>query len=92
MVIRCSINVAKIDKARLYAGKSGTYLNIALLENKQGPDQYGNDFMIVQDITKEEREAGKKGPILGNAKFVGGKPVSTVPDDDGPPPSDDVPF
>ncbi len=92
LIIRCSINVTKIDKAKMYVGKKGTYLNLVLIENKEGPDQYGNDFMVVQDTSKEERERGIRGAILGNAQFAGGKQASTVPDDDGPPPSDDVPF
>jgi hypothetical protein len=31
-------------------------------------DQYGNHGMITQDETKENREAGKNGAILGNCK------------------------
>ena len=73
MIIRCKINVSKIEKAKLFAGKSGTYLDCTLLENKNGTDQYGNDFMIVQDISKAEREAGKRGQIIGNGKFFGVK-------------------
>jgi hypothetical protein len=31
-------------------------------------DQYGNHGMITQDETKENRDAGKNGAILGNCK------------------------
>ena len=65
---RVSIDVTKIDKSALHAGKKGTYLNITLLDNKEGRDQFGNDGMVVQDIGKERREAGERGPILGNWK------------------------
>jgi hypothetical protein len=65
-----NINTAKIDKSALYKGTKGTYLNITLLENREGTDQYGNDGMIVQDIGKERREAGERGPILGNWKHI----------------------
>ena len=67
-IIKLSINVTKIDKEKLYKGKKGTYLDAVLIPTPN--NQYGNDYMIVQEVTKEEREAGKKGEILGNAKFL----------------------
>ena len=60
------IDVTKIDKSFLFKGKSGTYLDVALIPNKSGRDQYGNDGMIVQSVSKQARQEGKKGPILGN--------------------------
>ncbi len=72
-MIRAKIDVTKILKAYLFKGTKGTYLDITLMENKEGTDQYGNDYMVVQDIGKEAREAGKKGPILGNAKKMGAR-------------------
>lgn len=79
MIIRCKIDCRKIDKARLYTGEKGTYLDCTLLENKDGADQYGNNFMIVQDVSKADREAGVKGAILGNAKFVEAKAKQPSP-------------
>lgn len=70
-LIRVKINVSKIDKDRMFKGEKGTYLDVTLIPTPD--DQYGNDYRAVQDIGKEAREAGEKGPILGNAKFVGGK-------------------
>lgn len=67
-MITCKINVTKIDKAALFPGKNGKYLDIVLWENKDGPDQYSNDGFITQDIGKERREAGEKGSIIGNWK------------------------
>lgn len=67
---RLSIDVTKIDKAALYKGTKGTYLNLTLMDNRDGEDQYGNHGFIVQDIGKERREAGEKGAILGNWKHV----------------------
>jgi hypothetical protein len=72
-LITAKIDVLKIDKTKLFRGKSGTYLDIVLLPNKGGTDQYGNDFMIVQGTTKEDREAGRRGEILGNGKWMGQK-------------------
>jgi len=62
------IDVTKIDKARLFKGAKGTYLDCVLLASKDS--QFGNDYMVVQGVSKEEREAGKRGEIIGNAKFM----------------------
>jgi hypothetical protein len=71
-IIRVKINVSKIVKEALFDGKSGKLLDITLLPNRNGTDKYGNDFMVVQDLGKDARLRGEKGPILGNAQFVGG--------------------
>lgn len=71
-IIAAKIDVHKIDKAHLYKGKKGTYLDIALLLADGGEDQYGNHYMVIQSVSKEARERGEKGPILGNAKIVKG--------------------
>ena len=76
---RLKIDVTKIDKAYLFKGKSGTYLDATLMDNREGPDQYGNDGFIVQDVGKENREKGIKGPIIGNWKHVGDKPAQPRP-------------
>jgi len=65
-MITCSINVTKIDKTAIIDGKNGKYLALCFFENKNGPDQYGNDGFITQDLGKERRAAGEKGAILGN--------------------------
>ena len=72
------INVAKIDKTALYNGAKGSYLTLNLKENKDGTDQYGNDGFIIQDIGKDRRLAGEKGPILGNGEIVGQKQSAPV--------------
>lgn len=69
-IINLKIDVSAIDKAKLFKGKKGTYLDCTLLFNET-PDKYGNNGMIVQDTTKEERAAGNKGNILGNGKLAG---------------------
>jgi hypothetical protein len=79
MIISAKIDVSKIDKTKLFKGEKGTYLDITLLENRGGPDQYGNDFMVVQDLGKAARDKGEKGAILGNAKIRGGKPAAPPP-------------
>ena len=92
--IRIKINVDKVDDAHLYPGKQGRYLNVALLPT---PDsQYGDDFMVVQELDKAARDAGKKGPILGNARIVANtakpKPDYVPPAlQDNPPPPQTAP-
>lgn len=102
IIISCSIDVTKVAKERLKPGKTGgKYLSLALIETPDG--KYGNHFMVVEELTKEERLADPKrrGTILGNAKFVKGKPggpapqpqQGQLPTDDAPPYTDDsVPF
>jgi hypothetical protein len=63
-----NINVTKINKAHIFEGKSGKYLDLVLFENRDGEDQYGNSGYVVQGIPKAARDAGEKGPIVGNWK------------------------
>jgi hypothetical protein len=70
-MISVKIDVSKIDKSALYKGAKGTYLNITLMDNQDGqPDEYGNDYWVVQDLGAERRKAGEKGPKLGNARNI----------------------
>jgi len=54
----------------IYVGDKGSYMELTLMDNMDGKDQYDNDGFIVLGISKERREAGEKGPILGNWKHV----------------------
>jgi hypothetical protein len=89
-----NINVTKIDKSAIYEGKNGKYVSLVLFENKEGRDQYGNDGFVTQDIGKDRRLAGERGPIIGNWKEMGdAKPAQTtqtppITDAD----DDDIPF
>lgn len=93
-MITLKIDVTKIDKNRLYKGAKGTYLNCTMIDTPNS--EYG-DYMIVEETTKEERESGKKGTILGNGKIIKPKveqakpeqqafaaPAAAVVDDDLP--------
>lgn len=96
MILALSINVKKIDKARLFNGEKGTYLDAVVFVNDE-PDQYGNYGMITQSVSKEERENGVKGEILGNCKIIGngksqGKPQGQPQATPEPSFSDDIPF
>ena len=69
-LISIKIDVTKIDKDRLYKGAKGTYLDAQVFLNDEA-DQYGNHGMITQQVSKDERESGQKGAILGNVKVIG---------------------
>jgi len=66
--VKLKIDVSKVDKALLFKGSKGVYLDATVFINLDEADQYDNNGMITQDETKENREAGKNGPILGNCK------------------------
>ena len=91
-MLTAKINVSKIDKTKLFKGEKGTYLDLVLIETPN--DQYGNDYVVVQGLTKADRDAGLRGAILGNAKIRGtgkattqGAPKQTTAAND-----EDVPF
>jgi len=69
-ILALKIDVTKIEKGRLFKGEKGTYLDCIVML-KDEPDQYNNIGMIVQSVSKEEKDRGVKGPILGNAKRIG---------------------
>ena len=84
------IDVTKIDKSRLYKGQKGTYLDVVLIPTPQS--EYG-DFMIVQQVSKEERDKGIKGEILGNGKVMGeSKPEPKPEQHQTSAPEDDLPW
>lgn len=72
-MIVLKLNCSRIPKERLFAGKNGKYIDLVLVENKNGPDQFGNDGFISVSVTKNERDSGTKGEIVGNWKHVGGQ-------------------
>ncbi|AUR97471.1 hypothetical protein NVP1239O_35 [Vibrio phage 1.239.O._10N.261.52.F6] len=66
--VSLKLDVTKIDKARLFNGQKGTYLDATVFIDLDELDQYGNSGMITQDVSKEEKQQGVKGNILGNCK------------------------
>ena len=87
-MITLNINVSLINKDRLYEGKKGKYLDAVLIET---PNSDFGDYMIVESISKEERESGAKGTILGNAKILVKSTREVEPQSDTDEP-DDLPF
>lgn len=102
-IIAIKIDVTKIDKNRLFPGKNGRkYLDAVLFLNEEA-DQYGQNGMITQSVSKEERESGVKGAILGNVKVIRGgnsnshpnqpsQAARVVPANNVAPQDDDLPF
>lgn len=76
-ILSLNINLTKLDRTAFHKGNKGTYADISVLMKDQ-PGQYGDDGMIVQSLGKERREAGEKGEILGNAKWIV-RPTGSAP-------------
>lgn len=64
-IINIKIDVSKIEEARLYKGKKGTYLDAVLIPSN---GKYDDTHIIVQSVSKEEREQGIRGAIIGNGR------------------------
>ena len=79
--VSLKIDVTKIDKARLFKGQKGTYLDATAFIDLDNLDDYGNSGMITQDVSKDERAQGVKGNILGNSKvfFKDGQSAQQAP-------------
>jgi hypothetical protein len=75
--ITLKIDVTKILKEHLFKGAKGTYLDLVVWPNKDGTGQFGDNHYVVQEVSKAARDAGERGPIIGNAK---------VPEVEAPPP------
>lgn len=95
--VSLKIDVAKVDKDKLVQGKKGKYLNCTVFIDPNNPDQFGNAGAIYEEVSKEERAAGTKGTILGNAKVFWqgeGKQQAApqAPAAPAQPSLDDIPF
>ena len=99
-MLRLNINLEKLDKQYFFKGAKGTYADLTLIPSRES--KYGDSHFIVQDVGKENRDKGIKGPIVGNAKLVVSAGQQQQPPTRGkidpadvPPPlpaQDDVPF
>lgn len=75
-MISISLETGKIDKAKLRKDNKGrTWLDVILIDTPN--NHYGNDFMCAQGVSKEERQAGVRGAILGNGKVIGGESAAS---------------
>ena len=100
-IINASIDLNKIDKTKIVAGKNGAkYYNVGMIVSDE-KNQYGQDVSIFDEQSKEEREERKPKKYLGNGKVVwtsdSDKKVIDVPDEPQIKPmkkqdDDDLPF
>jgi hypothetical protein len=104
---RLKIDVRALNKAHFFEGKEHAtktmilngktvpyrplYADITLWENEQ-PDDYGQDGFLSQDVGKEARERGEKGPIIGNTKPIAPKPATRSEPPPPPANDDDLPW
>jgi len=95
-IINASIDLSKIDKARITENNGKKWYQISIIENDEA-DQYGKNVSIEQGMTKEERESGAKKVYIGSGKTVWeGKSKAKAPEAKKPNPNnhgaDDMPF
>ena len=93
-IINLKIDVTKITKSRLFKGEKGTYLDCSLIPT---PNSKYGDYMIVEQVTKEERAQNVKGVILGNGKVFKRPEQTAAPEVKSEPetlnePGTDLPF
>jgi len=67
--VSIKLNVLEVDKARLFKGAKGVYLDATVFIDLDQLDLYGNSGMITQDVSKDEKQQGVRGNILGNCKL-----------------------
>lgn len=94
--VEISINLSKVDKSRITTSKKGEkFLNLTSFIDtyKKGTDQ---DDIITHKVSKEERQQGVRGGIVGNSKIFwqGESKQDTKPEvkQDDPGFDDDIPF
>lgn len=100
-MIVIKLNLSKLNKEKLKRDERGISCELVLFEK---PSQ-NDDGFVVQGLSKEEREAGEKGPICGNWKELDKKappkepykPTIKQPPPPDPqkaliPDDDDIPF
>jgi hypothetical protein len=73
--VSLKINLSAIEASRVFKGAKGDYLDCTVFIELDQLDQYGNSGMITQNVSKEEKDQGVKGPILGNCKVFWGEGI-----------------
>lgn len=64
------ILVIDLAESRAKPHQNGkVYFNLEAIENKNGPNDYGNTHFVKEKATKEERDAREDLPFLGNGKL-----------------------
>lgn len=66
--VNLKIDVSKLDKARFFKGKKGTYVDLTAFIDTEKTGEYGDNGTISQSTSKEERQGGLQMPICGNVR------------------------
>lgn len=64
-----SIDLTKIDKSKIQEKDGKKWYSIQIVENDE-VDKFGNTVAVLENQSKEEREAKKPKTYLGNGKTV----------------------
>lgn len=90
--IAAKIDVTKIAKEHLFHGKKGVYLDCIFMHNRDGQSEYGDDGFIIQGVTKEKRDAGERGPIVGNWRYLSPAAATNQEAESTATDSEEIPF
>src|ERR1017187_9804688 len=95
-ILSISIDLSKFDKARIIKGKTtGQYYDLQVFVNDE-KDKYGNDIVVAEGQTKEERDRKDKRKYLGNGRKIwestSNKPKGESVSQENNTATDDLPF
>ena len=66
--LNLKVDVTKLDKSKFFHGKNGAvYVDLTAFVDLAVQGQYGDNGMVTQAQSKEDRAAGIKMPPAGNA-------------------------
>jgi hypothetical protein len=68
-LINVNLNLQKLPKEKFVQGKKGVYYNFTISVNDE-TNQFGNNVVMYDSQTKEEREARKDKVYIGDGKVV----------------------
>jgi len=86
--INIKVNVSKIDKARIFEGAKGKYVDLVAFVDIDNQGQYGDNGTVSQ-----KGEKGESLPIIGNVKvFWREQPKEQSHQGNGTSPEDSIPF
>ena len=68
-LITVKLNLSKLEERWIVRGKRGEWTDLLLIETPN--NEYGNSHMVVQAVTKDAKDQGLRGPIVGNTKTFG---------------------
>ena len=93
-LISASIDLNKIDKSKIVAGKNGAKYYNLLISINDTKNEHGQDVSISENQSKEEREGGAKKKYLGNGKTIwqSSKPEVSTPGVSEHSTNDELPF